>query len=137
MKIVVDANILFSALIKDSTTRELILKYDDKFLIPNYVFLEIEKYKEDILRKSEMNFKEFNDLFNLIIEKTVVVPTETFRVYVKEAQDLIGEHSPEDIVYIACALAFFDCILWSNDKKLKRQDKINVFNTEEIMKILN
>lgn len=137
MKIVVDANILFSALIKDSTTRDLILKYDEQFLIPNYVFIEIEKYKDEILRKSKMNSKEFNDLFNLIIEKFSVIHTNIFKIFVKEAQHLVGEHSPEDIVYIACALAFSDCILWSNDKKLKWQDKIKVFKTEEMIKILN
>ena len=137
MKIIVDANIIFSALIKESTTRELILKYDGQFLIPNYVFIEINKYKEEILRKSNMTTKDFNDLFSLIIERINVVPSEVFKMHVKEAQNLVGEHSPEDIVYISCALAFSDCILWSNDKKLKWQNKVKVFNTKEMIVILN
>jgi len=35
MKIVIDSNILFSALIKDSTTRRLILEYEEPFSFQN------------------------------------------------------------------------------------------------------
>jgi len=34
MNIVLDANVLFSALIKDSTTRRIILEYDGALLFP-------------------------------------------------------------------------------------------------------
>lgn len=34
MRIVMDSNVLFSALIKDSVTRRMILEYDRNFLVP-------------------------------------------------------------------------------------------------------
>ena len=49
---------------------------------------------------------------------------------------LIKEHSPEDVMFIACALAFENSILWSDDKKLKGQNKIMVLNTQEIKNII-
>ena len=43
MKIVLDSNILFSAIIRDSKTRELILEYSDSFLFPEYIFTELQE----------------------------------------------------------------------------------------------
>ena len=44
MKIVVDSNILFSALIKDSKTREILLESNNEFFFPSYVFYEALKH---------------------------------------------------------------------------------------------
>ncbi len=64
MKIVLDSNILFSALIKDSTTRRIILECDPIFLFPSFIFEEMEKYKKELLKKSKMEEKEFNKHYN-------------------------------------------------------------------------
>ena len=53
MKVVIDSNILFSALIKDSITRRLILEYDDFFLFPSYIFDEIEKHKDELIKNQK------------------------------------------------------------------------------------
>ena len=52
MIIIIDANILFSALIRDSKTREIILKTDEFFLFPSYIFIEAQKYKQEIITKA-------------------------------------------------------------------------------------
>ncbi len=52
MRLVVDANILFSSLIKDSITRRLILLDDFDLFTPEYVFIELEKHIDHIQKKS-------------------------------------------------------------------------------------
>ena len=42
---------------------------------------------------------------------------------------------PKDAAYIALALKF-SCGVWSNDKKLKEQNKVKVYSTGEIMKTI-
>ena len=42
MKIVIDSNIFFAAIIKDSLIRQLLLLLDEEFLLPEFVFQEIE-----------------------------------------------------------------------------------------------
>jgi predicted nucleic acid-binding protein len=69
MNIIIDANIIFSALIKDSLTRRLILEYGDFFLFPSYVFVELNRHKSLLLKKSKMKDYEFNDLLDLILKK--------------------------------------------------------------------
>jgi len=45
MNIVLDSNILFSALLKDSTTRKIILTHEGFFLFPSFIFIEMEKHR--------------------------------------------------------------------------------------------
>ncbi len=136
MKIIIDSNILFSALIKDSTTRRLIIEYNGYFLFPNYVFKELNKYKQELLLKSKMQEEEFNKLLQIILEKVIVISNEDIRHYRKEAWELIKDIAPEDVIFIAVGLAYQNSILWSNDKNLKSQNRVKVLNTKEIIKIL-
>ncbi|HJX05868.1 MAG TPA: PIN domain-containing protein [Candidatus Nanoarchaeia archaeon] len=52
MRIVIDSNVLFSALISDSTTRKMILDYDCLFLFPEFIFDEMNKHKAVLFEKS-------------------------------------------------------------------------------------
>lgn len=54
MKLVVDANVVISALIADSKTRKLIVTLEPDLLTPELVHDEIENYEELIVEKSGM-----------------------------------------------------------------------------------
>jgi len=73
MNIVIDANILFSAMIRKSTTRKMILEYKNRFLIPSYIFEELNKHKEELRLKSGLDKKEFNILLDMLLDKTIIV----------------------------------------------------------------
>ncbi len=136
MIIIIDANILFSALIKNSRTREIILKSDEFFLFPSYIFIETQKYKEELLQKSRMPEKDFNELFQLILNKVLIVPNGVLVPYKKEAFEILRDIDPKDVLFVACALAYPGSIIWSNDKHLKKQTRVNVLTTEEIIDVL-
>lgn len=59
MKLVLDSNIIFSALIKKSKTRDIILSDLFELYAPEYIFNEITKHKELLLRKSKMDREEW------------------------------------------------------------------------------
>ena len=136
MKIIIDSNILFSALIRDSFTRRLILEYEEQFLFPEFIFEEMEKHKEELFRKSGMTTEDLNKLLQLIIKKILIVPNSILIPYRKEALEIIKEIDIDDVLFIACALAYPNSILWSNDKDLKKQNKVTVLSTAEIIKVL-
>ena len=50
MKIVLDSNVFFSALIKDSLTRKLILEYDDLFLFPEIILEEMNSLRWSLFK---------------------------------------------------------------------------------------
>ena len=136
MNIVIDSNIFFSALIKDSITRKLILEYDKFFLFPEYIFEEMEKYKEELFKKSGMNAGDFDKLLHLLLQKVMIVPNEALSSYKEEALEILKDIDPNDAIFLACTLAYPDAILWSEDKRLKMQTKIKVLNTKEIKEFI-
>ena len=136
MKIIIDSNVLFSALIKDSITRKIILDYDSLFLFPSYIFEEMEKHKKELFLKSGMDEDEFYTLLELILKKVLVIPNEMFVPYRKEALSIVKDIDPDDVIFVACALAYSSSIIWSDDKRLKNQNKVNVLSTKEIKKLL-
>jgi len=137
MNIIIDSNILFSALIKDSITRKIILEYDGFFLFPEFIFEEMEKHKDKLFKKSGMSSMDFDRLLNLILKKVSIVPNEALYPYRKEALEIIEDIDPDDVIFIACALVHPDSTIWSDDKRLKNQTKVRIMNTKEMMEKLN
>lgn len=134
--ILVDSNIIFSALIKDSLTRKIILESDSLFLFPEYAFNELENHMDYILLKTGMNKNDLSRLLRMILKKVRVIPDEIIAPYGNEAVEIIRDIDINDAVFIATALAYPGYIIWSNDKHLKKQSRIKVINTAEMMKEL-
>lgn len=132
MNIVIDSNVLFSALIKNSLTRKMILLYTGKFLFPSFIFDELEKHKGELVEKSGMGAKQFEMLLTILLQKVQIVPTDILLSYEKKAYDTVKDIDPDDILFIVCALAHPDSILWSDDKKLKQQTVVPIINTKEM-----
>ena len=133
MDIVIDANVLFAALIKEDSFAYSLL-FSDKFHLftPEYIFTELEKHKEEILSKTKRTTEEFFRLVETLKRRIVIVPLEELVPHIKEAEKLTPD--PDDMAYFALALKL-NCAIWSNDKKLKEQDKIKIYNTHELSKI--
>jgi predicted nucleic acid-binding protein len=136
MNIVIDSNILFSALIKDSETRKMILNYDGFFLFPSYILIEMEHHKDELLKKSKISKSDFDKLLHLLMRKVMVVPSDVMKPYKTDAIKIVTDIDINDAIFIACALAYKNSILWSNDKKLKTQHVVKVLNTQEIQSVL-
>jgi predicted nucleic acid-binding protein len=83
MDLVVDANILFAALIKDSTTSELMLHEDIHLYAPEFILEEFEKYKELIKRKTNRNDSEFETALDIFQRRIKLIPHEEIKPYVK------------------------------------------------------
>ena len=132
MDLIIDANVLFSALIKDSFAYTLLFSDAFHLFTPEYIFIELEKHKEEILKKTERTEEEFFRLIEIIKRRIVIVPLEELVPYVEEAEKLTPD--PDDMAYFALALKL-NCTIWSNDKKLKKQNKTEVYNTHELSRI--
>ncbi len=132
MKLIVDANVLFSALIKKGLTAELLISDKLQLFAPEFLFTEFAKYEELILRKTHRNEEEFNNFLEILKEQIYIVPKKDIIPFMDEADKISPD--PKDTIYLALAIALKSNI-WSNDKKLKQgQTKINVFSTEELLK---
>jgi|SRR3989344_6544730 len=133
MELVVDANILFSALIKNSLTAELLFEPTLKLYAPEFLIEEFMKYEELILKKMNKPREKYIEILHCLKEIINFIPEEEFSEFLDEAQIL----SPDikDATYIALALKL-KCAMWSNDKKLKEQYEIKIYSTDDLLGIL-
>ena len=83
-----------------------------------------------------MNRNDFDKLLHIILKKVLVVPESVMKQYKDEAINIVKDIDINDTLFIACALAYTESILWSDDKKLKNQSRIKVLNTKEIIEYL-
>lgn len=132
MDLVIDANVLFSVLIKDNFSYNFLFSGKFHLFTPEYIFTELEKHKEEILEKTERTTEEFFRLLETLKRRIVIIPLEELVPYVDEAEKLTPD--PDDMSYFALALKL-NCAIWSNDKKLKDQNRIEIYNTHELSKI--
>ncbi|MDP1728682.1 MAG: PIN domain-containing protein [archaeon] len=135
MNIVIDTNILISALIKEGTIRSIITNFSFNLLFPELEFRELENHREELLKKSKLSEKEFNILLLYLLKYIKVIKTEKIITYQKEAKNIMKTIDPDDAMFIATAIAF-NAIIWSDDKHFKMQERIKVLNTKEIIQSL-
>lgn len=131
MNLVVDANIIFSALIKEGKSAEILLDFSHNFFVPEYVFEEFERHKDEILAKTNRTEREFNEILSELKDIMSIIPREEFEEYL----DLAEEISPDmdDVMYFALALKL-RCGILSNDKELKIQKEVKVYSVEDLLK---
>lgn len=131
MKLVADANILFSLVKKGSVTEELVTSFGLELYSVDYVLDELEKHKAILLKKSGLKtFKEVKD----ILEKYVTfVETKGLISELHNVQQLVSDEN--DIIYFALAKKL-NLVIWSNDKHFKEQEIFDVVTTKELIEIL-
>lgn len=128
---VVDTNIFMSALIKEGFVREVIIKSGWNLLFPIYELEEIYNHKEEIMKKSGLDEKEFYVILLRLLKYVRVVPTDVVTPFRALAFGVIGHIDKDDAVFVATALAF-NCSIWSDDKHFQKQKRVKVFTTKEI-----
>jgi len=131
MNLVIDSNVLFAALLKDSRTSDILFKH--KFYAPEFIFEEFRKYKEYLKGKTKRTEENFNELFDLFERNVILIPKEEIEHFIEKAEKISPD--AKDVPYLALALKL-RCGLWSNDKDLKeKQNAVQVYSTEELIKM--
>jgi predicted nucleic acid-binding protein len=132
MKIVIDTNILLSAMIKESLTRNIIMNANMELYYPQIALSEVHKHKNIVIRKAGLDELEYERIFQIITEKLKLVKFSRIRSKVHQATKIIGKRDPNDVIFIATALSIPHSVIWSNDLDFKEQKDIEVFNTKEL-----
>jgi len=130
MELVIDSNILFAALLKDSGTSDILFKH--KLYAPEFIFEEFRKYGDYLKGKTKRTEEDFNELFGLFERNVILVPKEEIVPFIEKAERISPDE--KDVPYMALALKL-KCGIWSNDLALKRQKIIRVYSTEEVIRI--
>jgi predicted nucleic acid-binding protein len=132
MKLVIDANVVISALIADSKTRELIVTLEPDLLTPAFVHDEIGNYEDLIVEKSGMEPNRVAQFIDLLFQYIEVIPAEDFYPAIEKAKTAIGDIDPDDVLYLACAIAS-EAAIWSDDSDFDEQDIVEAYTTSNVI----
>ena len=130
MELVVDANILFAALIGKGKTQELFFEHRLRLVAPLKLVSEFENNKELIARKGKVSSEELMQAFALLRERIEVYPSRNIPALLRSKAKRLAPHR-KDSPYFALAL-FLGSALWSNEKAFKKQEEVRVYSTPEL-----
>jgi len=97
---------------------------------PEFLLEEFNKYENDILEKTSREPDDFQQYYELLTRKIVFIPLDELVPFLNASREISPD--PKDALYFALALKL-DAKIWSNDKRLKNQEKIQVLSTSEIL----
>ncbi len=124
MKVVVDANRLFSALLKDGSTRRAIYETEAALFAPEFLHDELGRHADELRRRSGLPSADFLKLVGELSSQIVWVPDEAIQAHLEEAANALADVDIDDVPCLACALAVAADAVWSHDRDFDRQDLV-------------
>lgn len=135
MELVVDTDVIFSALIAGGKTREIIIAEDLRLYVPEFFFDEFQNNLGEIEEKADIEGHELELLLHLLFEQMHVIPRVDFEDRIEDAIDLIADVDPDDVPFLALAQSL-DADVWSDDEDFQKQDVVAVWRTHELVQHL-
>lgn len=143
MKIVVDANIVISTMLKtNGVVAELLLRAKPRpeFFVPEFVRTELSLHRAKLAKLTGASLDDLAVLEEVVLSGMTTVSAERIDgVHWERATALVATIDPKDDHYVALAL-HLKCPLWTGDKKLLKrlrdQTGIQIMDTDEVRQLL-
>lgn len=144
MKVIVDANIIFSAILNSNgKIGDILLNSGSKvtFIAPEFLRTEISKHHSKLEKISRLSAKDIKESEFQIYRNIVFISEYSIQQSVWEsAKKLVSDIDPKDIPYVTFAKQF-KCKIWRGDKALmkglaKKGSRIFI-TTEDFFERLN
>ncbi|NBC58663.1 MAG: hypothetical protein GVY05_10335 [Bacteroidetes bacterium] len=130
-KLIVDSNIIFSAILNvNSRIGQILLTSDNTydFYAPKYVRDEIWNQQQKLKKIAKLDDNDFLEVYELILKNiTILDHSIAGKTNYKKAFELCKDVDLDDIPFVAFSL-YLKCKLWTGDKKLIKGLKEKGFN---------
>ena len=134
MELIIDASILFTALIGTGVTKDIMFSEEVTLYAPEYLFDEFAEHQKRVEELSGLTANDFESLLDKLKLVIKPVPKEQFEKFLEEAYKMVSAKG--DTEYIALSLSMNKVPVWSNDMHFKKQSAIKVFDTAELVSYL-
>ncbi len=142
MRIIVDANIIFSAILNtNGKIGDVLLNSHNifEFIAPRFLKEEIRKYHKKILLISGYSSSELQNIEDKVYKPISFISEVHIPLSIRiSSEHLVKEIDPKDVAYVAFA-KYFRCKLWSGDKALQngliKKGFSNIITTDELFKL--
>lgn len=136
MRLVLDSNRLFAALIRNSMARKILLNPAMEFIAPDHILNEVQNHRDELIRKSKIPESDFDILFEHIFQSIIIVPFEEIKPCYERAKEIMERIDPDDAVFLALALCSSNDGIWTEDTHFEKQDIVRFWKTTELMEKL-
>lgn len=133
MKLVVDTNVLLSALIADSVTRTLLGAIEDPLVAPHRLKRELNLHRDLVREKSGLADPDIEALTLRLFNHIEFIPDSRLEAHRARAAAELGDIDPDDVIFLATALAVEGGI-WSDDRHFREQDLVPVVTTKDVIR---
>ncbi len=133
MKIVVDANRIIAALLKQSTTRDILFDDTFEFVTPEYTRKEIEEHREELKKKAKLSDEGFELVLALVFERMTILPEPEYSGFIEECEKELDDC--DDAPYLAASIATKAIGIWSHDPHLLKQKKARIFTNIDMLRM--
>jgi len=135
--LVIDANIIIAAFLKDSITRRLLLHPHIKVFTTDYTVDEFLQHKDFIIKRAKYSKEDFDELAKIILPKIKITAQHNYFSKSEMAKKLIGSVDEKDIPIVALALTIENKGIWTYDEHFNVvKDKIKIWKTKELAKYM-
>ena len=131
MFLVIDANSFIAGFLRDSVSRKIILHENITLYSPKWLRDEFDRNERELKKKFPSSSK-FSETKKILFEFINFISESEYSKFMDEASKLTKHVN--DLPYFALAL-HLDCPIWSNEKSFKRQSKIKVYSTSELLRM--
>jgi predicted nucleic acid-binding protein len=135
LKFVLDTNVFLKALIKNSTVRGIIMGSNHEFLVPAHLIDETREHLDEVEEKSGLSRSEIESVLDALLGRTRFVEEGQVLSRWREAEKAMNKVDEDDVPFVAAALAARCDGIWSDDRHLKRQSKVRVWTTREVVRL--
>ncbi|MBA7542957.1 hypothetical protein ES705_35282 [subsurface metagenome] len=133
MTIILDTNIVISALIRNSVVRKILLLPTLDFLLPEFAIEEIYHHKSKICKLSRIDKEGLELLISLILQNVNIISSDEILPYYDKAVKIIGEIDMGDVPFVALVLATQNDGIWTNDHDFDNIKGIKIWKTSGIL----
>ena len=136
MRLVIDTNVFMTGLLKDSIVRKVLSSENIQFFIPEHALDELEKHKNTLIKKANINVAEFDEMVSLLLENIELVPESKIKAKFNEAEDVMKDIDIKDSPFMAAVLSIECDGLLTFDEHFQKQNKIKIFKIKDLINIL-
>jgi len=133
MRLIVDSNIIIAAMRPEAFTRKLIVHPDLELLSPEFLLVELEEHEGEIMGKTGLAPDIYRNVQNILLSNVTIIPFIEYRSEFESAMDLMKVIDVEDSAFIAAACALRTDGIWSNDSDMRKQSRVKVWTTRDLI----
>src|SRR3989344_6970287 len=115
---------------KNSFARRFLMRMSLELSAPEFALEEINAHESDISKKTGISKEEFKKLREDLAIAVEFIPLEEYKEFLKSVLNFSPDSKDVDFLSLAMKLKI---PLWSNEALLKKQSKVEVFSTMDLL----